>query len=281
MAANKATAPLWVSLCVVVTLTLLLAACAPATPPVKRIVLLAPFEGAYREIGYDMLYPMRLALADAAVTDITLLSLDDGGSVDTAAAHATALADDPTVLAALVAGAFSADSRVLAAFGDVPVIVIGDWNAAPRETAFVLAAADTQTRLTSTETDVYAAAVLDDVTGGETFGLKAFAATAEHLDSITVMTSARSPSDEFTQRLIDSDLFVPAPGLLATLAYDAGTFVAQAVTAGATRADVRDWLRGNQIDGLNGVLRFGADGYWADAPLYDYRYVDGVLTAND
>jgi hypothetical protein len=37
-------------------------------------------------------------------------------------------------------------------------------------------------------------------------------------------------------------------------------------------------MRGVGIDGINGAIRFGADGYWASAPVYEYGYVDGVLT---
>ncbi|MCS7070642.1 MAG: hypothetical protein NZM00_03995, partial [Anaerolinea sp.] len=45
-----------------------------------RIALIAPFEGRYREVGYNALYAARLALADAE-SGVQLLPLDDGGSV--------------------------------------------------------------------------------------------------------------------------------------------------------------------------------------------------------
>src|SRR5690606_19963994 len=109
-----------------------------AAPPVRRIALIAPFEGAYREIGYDALYPIRLALADAGLSDVVLVSVD-AGSVDDAVTRATAIASDPTVLLALVAGPVPAEPRVLAAFADLPIIVIGDWNAAPHDRVLVMA----------------------------------------------------------------------------------------------------------------------------------------------
>jgi hypothetical protein len=40
-------------------------------------------------------------------------------------------------------------------------------------------------------------------------------------------------------------------------------------------------VRGVGIDGINGAIRFDADGYWANAPVFIFRYVDGVLTLAD
>lgn len=256
---------------------IVLAGCASPSPSAKRAVLLAPFEGNLREIGYDMLYPIRLALTDAQAEDITLLSLDAGDSPAAAARKAAAFADDPTVLLALVAGAQAADPQVLTAFGDVPVIVIGDWNAVPSDRIFVLASADLHARLTSTETDIYTAAGLKDATGGETFGLKAFARLAGDTAKISVATSASPASADLQARLESSALFVPEAGLLATIAYDAGTLTAAVLSEATTREAVALGLQETRIEGLNGVISFGSDGYWANAPIYTYVYVGDTL----
>lgn len=259
-------------------LALALAACAPTITPVKRVVLLAPFEGAVREIGYDMVYPLRLGLADANIGQIQLLSLDSGTASADARAHAEAFAKDPTVLLALVAGTQNVQPDLLAAFDDIPVIVIGHWGAAPQENVFIMESADAASQRTSPETDLYRAAALETpLTGGEIFGLKAYAKLAEETSGVTVITSAAPPSAEFTERLLASDLYVPQPGLLATMAYDAGLLAAHVLATSHNRADVLANLQSADISGFNGQIAFDANGYLADAQIYTYAYQDGVL----
>ncbi len=258
-----------------------LAGCASPAPTVKRVVLIAPFEGNSREIGYDMLYPVRLALADAAAQDIVLVAVDAGESAEAAAQKAAALADDPSVLMALTAGATAANEQVFDALGDIPTVVIGQWNARPSAHVLVMASADLADQLTSNEMDVFAAALETGVTGGETFGLKAFALLASEPAGITVLTNAAPADAAFAQRLAASGLFVPEPGLLATAAYDSGTLAAEALAGADTRAEVLAALRETDRRGINGQLRFDSEGYWLDAPVYMLRYVDGVLRLAD
>ncbi|MCU0463681.1 MAG: hypothetical protein MUF38_03835 [Anaerolineae bacterium] len=42
---------------------------------------------------------------------------------------------------------------------------------------------------------------------------------------------------------------------------------------------MRDALADAKYDGLNGRIAFSADGWWEDAPMVEYTYVDGVLTS--
>ena len=126
-----------------IALILMLTGCAiQRTPPLVRIALLAPFEGADRAIGYEALYAARLALnesaddADLAFWDfgidvqiwandtIELLPLDSGDGQ--AADRARALAGDPLVIAVLLVGVDPDDEVLRAAFGDLPVMYIGD-----------------------------------------------------------------------------------------------------------------------------------------------------------
>src|SRR4051794_35174325 len=81
---------------------LFLSACGVMHTPITRIALLAPFEGRYREIGYNALYAARLALADAADPQIELLPIDAGG--DQAAERARALSLDPQVKTVILLG---------------------------------------------------------------------------------------------------------------------------------------------------------------------------------
>lgn len=259
-------------------LMLFSAGCASPTQQVKRVVLFAPFESTYREVGYDALYPVKLALADQSVPDLQLLSVDDGNTVDRAILHAQALAAAPNVYLVVVAGPVATDKAVLDALLDIPVVVIGDWSVTPEQGVFVLASEKIATQVTSQGSSIYEAAALSEATGGEIFGLKSFSSLSPNAGNVTVVSSAVQPSLDFRERLLASDLYVPEPGLLSTLAYDAGTIAARVASQSASRGDVLAALRKLDIEGLNGRLRFGAGGYWADAPVYEYRYRSGDLT---
>jgi hypothetical protein len=247
---------------------LLLTSCAIVHTPARvRIALFAPFEGRYREVGYNALYAARLALAESGADQADLLPVDDGGSL--APAHAAALANDPLVLAAVVLGYDATTPETLAAFGDVPVVVVGDWGAKPlNDHVFILSNPDIDAQLTVSPrisvTD--AAAQPAPLVGGEVFALDGFAKLRDSLDGITILSSGTLPDADFTQRYKGSDPFAPEPGLLATKIYDATNVVAYAWAAGS-RAAMRDFLSGSFTDG-----------YSRDAKIHRYHYVDGVLT---
>ena len=265
----------------IIALLLLTAGCAAPAPQVKRIVLLAPFESIYREVGYDALYPVKLALTDEAQPDVHLLSVDDGGSVEESILRAEALAADHSIHLAIVTGPVATDERVLDTLQDIPVVVIGEWSVTPEEGVFVLASKELAGQVTSEVSGIYEAARLSEANGGEIFGLKSFAVLSQDISNITVLTSAAPSPPEFRERLLASDLYVPEPGLLATVAYDAGVLAARVVSESASRADIISALEEYVFEGLNGPIRFDADGYWADAPVYRYRYSGGVLTLTE
>lgn len=87
--------------------------------PVRKIGLIAPFEGVGRPLGYAVLPAVKAALAEANRTGalgryrVALVALNDDLSPDTAAAQARALAQDAAVVAVL--GPFSADTAAAAA----------------------------------------------------------------------------------------------------------------------------------------------------------------------
>lgn len=101
-----------VALCV-----LLLAACCGlgSTKPTVKIGLSAPFEGLYRELGYEALYAVRLAVrernAEGGVGQcylVELVALNDLNEAETAVEQARKMAVDPAVLAVL--GGLSAET---------------------------------------------------------------------------------------------------------------------------------------------------------------------------
>src|SRR5688572_12765648 len=64
-------------------LALCLAACVPTTQPMIKIGLVAPFEGRYRDVGYEVVYAVRLAVREANARGgvaghvVELIALDD------------------------------------------------------------------------------------------------------------------------------------------------------------------------------------------------------------
>lgn len=253
-----------------------LAACGTASPSVSYLALLAPFEGRYREVGYDLLYAARLGLADAEITNLELLPVDDGGSVQDAVERARAMALNPDVRAVLVGGLAATSPEVLAAFDNLPVVVIGQWNAERiDDNTFILANETLSDRFEpSTITSIEAAAAIANtpIIGGELFGLKQFPKLREDLNDIVVITSTVPSDTVFTERFLGSDAFVPEPGLLVTLAYDAARLTATAVGDDQpSRRVMRDRLTATDYSGLSGIIRF-ENGYWADAPIFEYTY---------
>jgi ABC-type branched-subunit amino acid transport system substrate-binding protein len=262
---------------------LIVTGCAGGRDPL-RVALLAPFEGRYREVGYDLLYAVRLGLADAPQgAALSLLAVDDGGTSATALMRAQALVRDPSVRAVLVAGYAATDPRVLEAFAGLPVIVIGGWGVSePPQGVFVLSSADIATPRTGVTALARQTAPLN---GGEALALKQFAGLRESLDGVTVIASASLADAAFTERLIASDRFVEPPGLLSTLAYDAAGLLtgvlASAPAAMPDRAAAVTALSSVSYDGINGTIRF-AGGFWQDAPVHRYTYsADGTLVLTD
>lgn len=88
-----------------------------------KFVLIAPFEGEAREVGYNAVYAVRLALQDAG-SPLILLSLDDGGRLDYTLERARALAYDTSVQAILVLGDHATTPQTLDALAGQTVFVV-------------------------------------------------------------------------------------------------------------------------------------------------------------
>jgi hypothetical protein len=75
--------------------------------PVVKIGLVAPFEGRYRPVGYDVIYSGRLAVRQINQAGgvgnyrVALVALDDSGDTELAAEVAASLAIDPDVVAVI------------------------------------------------------------------------------------------------------------------------------------------------------------------------------------
>ncbi len=249
---------------------LALAGCAAAPAPIQRLALLAPFEGRYREIGYNALYAARLAWQDFGSLTVELLPLDDGGTPASAAERARGLARDPLVKVVIALGYDAASQDMQLALAGIPLVVVGNWNAQPVSgSTFVLANPSLSAQLsTPADLPVTAAPQLSPpIVGGDVLALRQFRRLMSEIDGFTILSSARLPDREFSARYRASGLYAPPPGLLASLTYDAVGMSLQAMQT----PDTAGRLRTMSYTGLNGVIRF-QDGYWADAPIYRYRY---------
>jgi ABC-type branched-subunit amino acid transport system substrate-binding protein len=75
--------------------------------PVVKVGLVAPFEGKYRDVGYDVIYSARLAIREAnqergpGQTKVALVAVDDFGSPESAQQMARAMVIDPEVVAVI------------------------------------------------------------------------------------------------------------------------------------------------------------------------------------
>lgn len=230
----------------------LLSSCAVAqSGRIKKIALLAPFEGQYRSIGYNALHAARLAMGDAASHDVQLLAVDDGGALESAIKRIQALNIDPAVAAILALGAAASHPDVQGV-NDRPLIIIGSWGhgRADEHTFYAAHQSIVQEQLDSDLLMLGQAADLDD-----------------SLNEIVFVSSGRLADDAFHQRYTQSDLHAPAPNPLATITYDVSRLALEALASGTEIAQA-------QHEGINGAIRFEA-GYWRDAPLNSFRYEGG------
>jgi hypothetical protein len=235
---------------------------------IQRIALIAPFEGRYSEIGYDAYYAVRLAIKESGNDHIELLAIDDGGSKSSAAERAKALAGDPQVEVVIALGTNATQPEVQQAFNKLPVIIVGQWRTKPiTENIYMLASKQLESSLTvNVSTLEEAAQAKSPILGGEIFALNQFPLISNNLDSVIIASSASLPNTDFRQRYLNGGQFVPEPGLLATLSYDAAGIALEAVQSGNPKS-----INSMTHKGLNGDIRF-VEGYWSDAPIYYYRY---------
>jgi len=268
-------------------LTLFLSACAvAASPPVVRVALLGPFEGRYREVGYNALYAARLALRESDGPQPDLLPIDDGGSLSSAARRAEALALDPLVHVVIAVGYHAADPVTQAALGDLPVILPGGWTTVrARHNVFLLANPALVDELTVPPGIgvVEAADAPAPLVGGDVLALAQFPRLRDALEGVTLLTAGQLPNADFVTRYQNADPFAPEPNVLAMLTYDATWLAATGALdnpgADDPRVAATASLNAADYDGLSGHIAF-QDGVWREAPRHAFRFDDsGQLVA--
>lgn len=249
------------------------------SPHIARIALLAPFEGRYREIGYVAFYPAKLALTDMGVSHLELLAIDDGGTIQTAQARARALVLDERVKAVLILGYDSADKTVLQALADIPAIIVGEWATVPiNDHVFILSHPNIPDMLSYDGRFDVTQSITSPFQAGDAFGLYTYAGLYAHAQTrphVQIVTSGAFADAEFASRLLASDIYVPQPNHLSTTVYDATRLLVSLISSpDMSRQAVADAIR--RVDFMGeyvGRIRFGDDGYWLNAPLYTYVYI--------
>lgn len=228
-----------------------LASCDTGLP--RKITLLAPFEGQYREIGYNALYAIRLALADAGSKDAQLLAVDDGGTVASAIKRIKALNIDPAVAAIIALGPAASHPAAQTA-NDKPLIIIGNWGHDRSDDDSLYAASPELAKARAT---------------GDLLMLSQTLAIRDDLESLRFESSGSLPAAAFRERYVNSALYAPPPNALATLTYDIARLALAAAISGEALAT-------SSHDGISGNIGF-KDGYWVDAPVNRYRFEGGQL----
>jgi hypothetical protein len=249
-----------------VFLALLLTGCAVFRgEQVYKIVLFAPFEGRYREIGYNALYAARLALSENATQTIDLLAIDDGGSVETAVARAAAIRQDSSIKGVIALGIYATDDHVQDTLGqELPILIIGHWNAETRQANVFLLSSWEFSSLLNWEGEITTIPSKGNVVSSEILSLYQVPLLVNEPARLTIYSSASLPDDDFRQRFMSGGLYVPEPNLLATLSYDATGLLIQAIL---TNTPIRDM----NYKGINGAISF-ENSYWRNAPIYRYQY---------
>lgn len=267
---------------IMMVLSLVLVGCSGKNETtIQRIALLAPFEGRFNELGYDAYYAGRMAIQDHGNDTIELLAIDDGGSAASAVERAKALARDPLIKVVIVLGNNASSEDAQQALGDVPVMIVGNWYGKRlTNNVFMMSNVKLQDAFTAGAAAIDIAdadSPIETVIGGDILALKQFASISKHRENVTIASSATLPNAEFRDKYLASGQFVPEPGLLASITYDAFGMALMAMES----QNVPQALATVNYAGLNGAIQF-VDGYWSSAPIHYYQYdTDGQLTPVD
>jgi len=134
-----------IAVCVFISLTM--TACIQTAPEVVKIGLVAPFEGRYREVGYDVIPAVRLAIREYAAQNpdanltLELVAYDDSADLDRAVEQAQRLITDPDVK--LVIGHWREDTTAAALHvyheANIPVITLSTQPDLPPGAVYNLA----------------------------------------------------------------------------------------------------------------------------------------------
>jgi ABC-type branched-subunit amino acid transport system substrate-binding protein len=297
-------------LCALVAGLALAPACVQVTRPVVKIGLVAPFEGRDRDVGYEVIYAVRLAVREVnaaggvAGYTIELTALDDGGDPNQAIEQAHKMAADPAILA--VVGHWLDRTTYYAgpvyAEEGLPILATTLTALPPEAFRLWLMPGEIETAADDGALCPLPCDSLEDlewlknvraeqdpavVYGPPLWALTQFAVLAGPLaEGARFATAAPYPADSgdpgFAERYRAISNGVE-PGPNAVLAYDAANLLFAAVRASVTggaqpsRATMQTAIAAVAYEGLSGPISFGADGNWAEARAWVYEWRGGKV----
>lgn len=231
-----------------ILLTIQLAACGALQPmEIRKIALLAPFEGQYRELGYNALYAVRLAMSEADLDNVQLLPVDDGGDLSSAHSRIRALNLDSAVVAIIALGEAATHPSTQRS-NDKAMLLIGNWGH-DRADEDSLYATDQERAESGARDDLL---IARRMISGDGSPQEVFISNGSLADA------------QFSARYVEGSQDIPEPNWLATVTYDLARLALVSIADGSELSDAA-------IDGLNGKISF-ADGYWQDAPIHQYQF---------
>lgn len=246
------------------------------TRPVLKIGLVAPFEGRYRDVGYEVVFAVRLAVREINAAggvggySVELVALDDSGDEQMAVEQARKLQTDASVIA-----------------------VIGHWRenttlaAAPEyeRAGIPLIAPSAITQLPASTFKLWSPSPCHLVTSFGCFeSLEDLELAA--VENITLTVPAPLPADStdasFAERYRPI-AFGYEPKFNAVLAYDAARLIFDAIARDVaqnqapTRAGVAAMLEQSNFSGLSGQIEFSASRQWLTPNVWVYVWREGEL----
>lgn len=239
-----------------------------------KIGLVAPFEGAYRSLGYDVIWAARLAVREANTTDaipgygVELVALDDMGEAARAQEQADKLIVDPDVVVVIGHWRSQTTAAVAPTYGSANLPVIAAGGIAGDAEHGVYALWDPATCLVRGPDGCI------EMLAGST------------VDAVCALAplAPESADPGFADRY--AEIAGSAPVFSSGLAYDATRVaiaaIARAATIGRpTRAAVAAALGEVSIEGLAGPLAWDATGARGFTGAWGYRRAtDGSWTSD-
>jgi ABC-type branched-subunit amino acid transport system substrate-binding protein len=291
-----------------------LTACYPVTRPTLKLALVAPFEGRYRDVGYEINFAVRLAIREANQTggvggySIELLALDDSGDPLAAAEQARKVSADPSVIAVL-GHWLEATTLAAAPIYDEAAIPLIATTTSPGLPASAFRLWLTNSVYTNTLSSALHCPLPCDslenldwltsqspdqqslnhpiIAGPPLWQQPQFAKLAgDHADATFVIAPAPLPADSADPgfanryRAISSGV---EPRSLAVLAYDATRLIFDALARDvkangtATRAGVVAALVQSRFSGLSGKISFDSNHNWVEARGWVYQWKNGEI----
>ena len=287
---------------------LLVSACLPVTRPIIKIGLVAPFEGRYRDIGYEVIYAVRLAVHEAnaaggvAGYDVELTALDDSGDPGSAAGQARKLATDPQIMGVIGdwLGPTTLAAAPLYAAEGLPYLATSATALPPAAYRLWLTSAALRDAAAGAELCPLPCDSLEDLSwlsqtrasgasatlfGPPLWGEPQFATLAGRLaNGVRFVSPAPLPADATDPgfagryRAISNGV---EPRANAVLAYDAARVLLAAIqrsiqAVGApSPAGVNAALAQTSFQGLSGPIHFDAAHNWAEAKGWVYQWQEG------